>query len=44
MISDIRQSDSYVQAESHVYYLIREKRLPNMKRHGQVMQAQATTT
>ena len=44
MISDIRQISYYVQAETHLDYLIRGKRLPNMKRHGRVTKSQAMTT
>ena len=42
-ISDIGQASSYVQAENHFYFLIMEKRLPNIKRHGQVIKSQSTT-
>ena len=44
MISDIEQESSYVQAENHMDYLIRENWLPNLKRHGRVIEAQAMTT
>ena len=43
-ISDIGQASSYVQAENKLNQLIREKRLPNLKRHGRVIKSQATTT
>ena len=43
-ISDIVQASYYVQAENHLGYLIREKWVPNLKRHGQVIKAQETTT
>ena len=42
MISDIGQASSYVQAENQLDYFIREKRLPNLKRHGRVIKSQAT--
>ena len=41
-ISDIVQACSCVQSENHLYCLIREKRLPNLKRHGRVIKYQAT--
>ena len=44
VISDIGQANSYVQEENHLYYLIWEKRLPNLRRHGRVIKYQATTT
>ena len=44
MISDMEKESSYVQAENKLGYLIREKRMPNLKRGGQVIKAQATTT
>ena len=44
MIEYIGQASSYAQAENHLYCLIKEKWLPNMKRHGRVIKAQATTT
>ena len=44
IISDIGQAISYVQVENHLDHPIREKRLPNMKRHGRVIKAQAMTT
>ena len=34
----------YVQAENKLDYCIQEKCLPNLKRHGQVIKAQAMTT
>ena len=37
VISDIGQTDSYVQAENHYVYLILEERLPNPNRHGRVI-------
>ena len=43
-ILDIGQASSCVQAENHSYYLIQEKQLPNMMRHGRVIKAQAKTT
>ena len=43
-ISDIEQASSYDQAENHLDYLIQENQLPNMKRGGQMIKAQATTT
>ena len=43
MISDIGQACYYVQADNHSYYLIQEKRIPNLKRHGRVIKSQATT-
>ena len=44
VISDIGQENSYVQSDNHLNYLIPEKQLPNMKRHGWVIKAQARTT
>ena len=41
MISDIGQACYYVQAEIHLDCIIREKRLPNLKRHGRVIKSQA---
>ena len=43
VISDIGQKKSYAQADNHLDYLIWGKRLPNMKRHGLLMQAQSKT-
>ena len=40
-ISDIGKACSYVQAEIHLDCIIREKRLPNLKRHGRVIKSQA---
>ena len=42
-ISDIGKASSYVQAENHLNYLIREKRLPNLKWHGRVIKSQEMT-
>ena len=44
MISDIGQASSYVQEDNHLDCLIWVKWLPNMKRHGQVINSQAMTT
>ena len=43
IISDIGQENSYVQADNHLDYLIQEKRLKNMKRHGRVIKYHETT-
>ena len=43
-ISDIGQVSYYYQAENHLDNPIREKRLTNLKRHGQAIKSQATTT
>ena len=43
-ISDIGQESYYFQSENHLHYPIWEKRLPNLKRGGQVIKAQATAT
>ena len=42
-ISDIGQANYSVQADNHLDYLIREKKLPNLKRHGWLMQSKVTT-
>ena len=42
--SDIDQGKSFFQAENHLYYLIREKRLTHLKRLGWFITAQAKTT
>ena len=34
VISDIGQKSFYVKAENHLYYLIQENMLQNMKEHG----------
>ena len=39
-ISDIRQASSYVQADNDLYWLIQKKRMPNLKRRGQVIKYQ----
>ena len=44
VISYTGQVYSYVQPESHLYHLIWEKWLPNMKMHGWVIQNQENTT
>ena len=44
ILSDIGQANYYVQEDNHLDCLTRENRLPNMKRHRQVFQAQAKTT
>ena len=43
-ISDIKWTSYYDQAENQLDHLIWEKRLPDLKRHGQVIKFQATTT
>ena len=43
-ISDIGQASSFVQAENHLDCLIQEKRLPNLKRRGQMIKDQAMIT
>ena len=42
-ISDIGKASYYVQAGNHFYYIIREERLPNLKRHEQVIKYQVMT-
>ena len=44
VMSDIGQELLYVQAENHLDYLIQEKQLQNMKRHGRVIKSQTITT
>ena len=44
IISDIVQACSHVQSDNHVDCLIQEKRLPNLKRRGQVIKDQAMIT
>ena len=44
VISELGQAKSFVQAENHLDYLIRAKRLTHLKRLGRVVSAQATTT
>ena len=44
VISDTGQKNYCVQADIQLDYLIWEKWLPNMKRHGRVVQAQEKTT
>ena len=44
VISELGQAKSFVQAENHLDYLIRAKRLTHLKRLGRVDSAQATTT
>ena len=41
---DIGQAKSIKQAENHLDYLIREQRLPKLKRDGRTVLAQTTTT
>ena len=43
VISDIGQSDSYVQVDNHYDYLIWEERLPNPNRHERVIKYHMTT-
>ena len=43
-ISDLGQAKSFVQAENHLDYLIRKKRLKHLKRPGKVVASQATLT
>ena len=43
-MSDIGHACSYVQADNHLDYLVLEKWPPKMKRHGRVINSQATTT
>ena len=43
-ISDIGQAYYYVQSENHLYYIIWERRLTNMKSYGQVTKYQAAPT
>ena len=42
-ISDIGQASYYVQAENHLYYLIWENQLANLKRHRRVIKSQSKT-
>ena len=44
LILDLGQCTSSRSAENHLDYLIRNKRLPNLKRGGRVVTAQSTTT
>ena len=44
VISEIGQAKLFVQAENHLDYLIRAKRLTHFKRLGRVVSSQATTT
>ena len=44
VISDLDQENLFVQAENHLDYHIRAKRLTNLKMHGQVFAYQETTT
>ena len=44
VISDLSQAQPFVQADNHLDYLIRAKRLTHLKRLGRVLSAQATTT
>ena len=44
VISELGQSKLFVQADNHLEYLIRAKRLAHLKRLGRVVSAQATTT
>ena len=43
-ISYLGQAKLFFQADNHLEYLIREKRLTHLKRLGRVVTAQATTT
>ena len=44
VISELGQEKSFFQADNHLDYLIRVKRLTHLKRLGRVVTAQATTT
>ena len=44
VISELGQAKLFVQAENHLDYLIRVKRLTRLKSLGRVVSAQATTT
>ena len=44
VISELDQEKLIVQAENHLYYLIKAKRMTHLKRLGRVVEAQATTT
>ena len=44
VISALGQAKSFVQAENHLDYFIRVKRLTHLKSLGRVVSAQATTT
>ena len=44
VISELGQAKLFVQAENHLDYLIRAKRMTRLKRLGRVVSSQATTT
>ena len=44
VISDLSQAKLFIQADNHLEYLIREKRLTHLKRLGRVVAAQAKNT
>ena len=43
VISDIGQGNFNAQADNHLDYLIQEKRMQYIKRHGRVIKSQTTT-
>ena len=44
VITELGQANLFVQADNHLDYLIRAKRLTHLKSLGRVVSAQATTT
>ena len=44
VISDLSHEKLFIQAENHLDHLIQEKRIAHLKRIGQVVTAQTTTT
>ena len=44
VISELGQAKYLVQAENHMDYLIREKRMTHLKRIGRVVSSKETTT